>query len=74
MFDDRAGKILIDLLEDWGVDHIYGMPGDSINNLMEELRKAEDKIKFTQVRHEETGASAAASYLELTEKLDMIGR
>ncbi|MEK4306818.1 pyruvate oxidase [Oceanobacillus sp. FSL K6-0251] len=69
MFDDRAGKVLVDLLENWGVNHIYGMPGDSINNLMEELRKAEDKIKFVQVRHEEAGALAAASYAKLTGKL-----
>lgn len=69
MFDKRAGKVLVDLLADWGVDHIYGMPGDSINNLMEELRKAEDKIKFIQVRHEEAGALAASSYAKLTGKL-----
>ncbi|GIO25333.1 pyruvate oxidase [Oceanobacillus sp. J11TS1] len=69
MFDDRAGKVLVDLLADWGVDHIYGMPGDSINNLMEELRKAQEKIQFIQVRHEEAGALAAASYAKLTGKL-----
>lgn len=69
MFDDRAGKVLVEQLSDWGVDHIYGMHGDSINNLMEELRKAEDKIKFIQVRHEEAGALAASSYAKLTGKL-----
>ncbi|GGP11297.1 hypothetical protein GCM10011346_22900 [Oceanobacillus neutriphilus] len=57
MFDDRAGKVLVEQLSGWGVDHIYGMHGDSINNLMEELRKAEDKIKYIQVRHEEAGHS-----------------
>ncbi|MCT1901685.1 pyruvate oxidase [Oceanobacillus sojae] len=69
MFDDRAGKILVELLSDWGVDHIYGMHGDSINHLMEELRKAEDKIKYIQVRHEEAGALAASAYAKLTGKL-----
>lgn len=64
-----AGEVLIDLLVQWGVEHIYGMPGDSINSLMEPLRKAQDKIKFIQVRHEEAGALAAASYAKLTGKL-----
>ncbi|MFD1066730.1 pyruvate oxidase [Oceanobacillus locisalsi] len=69
MFDDRAGKVLVDLLEKWGVNHIYGMPGDSINNIMEELRKAAENIKFVQVRHEEAGALAASSYAKLTGNL-----
>ncbi|WP_077596077.1 pyruvate oxidase [Oceanobacillus kimchii] len=69
MFEDRAGKVLVDLLSEWGVDHIYGMPGDSINQLMEELRKEKDKMKFIQVRHEEAGALAAASYAKLTGKI-----
>lgn len=69
MFRKKAGEVLVDLLIEWGVDHIYGMPGDSINSLIEPLRKAKDKIKFIQVRHEEAGALAAAAYAKLTGKL-----
>ncbi|MGC4377337.1 pyruvate oxidase [Fictibacillus sp. Mic-4] len=69
MFNKRAGEVLIDLLLEWEVDHIYGVPGDSINHVIEELRKVEDKIKFIQVRHEEVGALAAASYAKLTGKI-----
>ncbi|WP_019119528.1 pyruvate oxidase [Brevibacillus massiliensis] len=69
MFGKLAGEVLVDLLIEWGVDHIYGMPGDSINSLIEPLRKAQDKIKFIQVRHEEAGALAAAAYAKLTGKL-----
>ena len=69
MFRKKAGEYLVDLLIDWGVDHIYGMPGDSINSLIEPIRKAKDKIKFIQVRHEEAGALAAAAYAKLTGKL-----
>jgi len=69
MFGKSAGEVLIEMLIDWGVDHIYGMPGDSINSLIEPLRKAKDKIKFIQVRHEEAGALAAAAYAKLTGKL-----
>lgn len=69
MFRKKAGEVLVDLLVEWGVDHIYGMPGDSINSIIEPLRKAQDKIKFIQVRHEEAGALAASSYAKLTGKL-----
>ncbi|BCU81862.1 pyruvate oxidase [Polycladomyces abyssicola] len=69
MFRKTAGETLVDLLIKWEVDHIYGMPGDSINSIIEPLRKAQDKIKFIQVRHEEAGALAAASYAKLTGKL-----
>lgn len=65
MFEKKAGTHVIELLKQWQVDHIYGMPGDSINEFMEELRK-EDSIRFIQVRHEETGALAAAAYAKLT--------
>lgn len=69
MFAKTAGEALVDLLIDWGVEHIYGMPGDSINSIIEALRKKQDKIKFIQVRHEEAGALAAAAYAKLTGKL-----
>lgn len=69
MFRKSAGDIMMDMLIDWGVDHIYGMPGDSINTLIESIRKVKDKIDFIQVRHEETGALAAAAYAKLTGKL-----
>jgi pyruvate oxidase len=69
MLGKTAGEVLIELLIEWGVDHVYGMPGDSINSIMEPLRKAKDKIRFIQVRHEEAGALAAAAYAKLTGKL-----
>ncbi|WP_085523730.1 pyruvate oxidase [Tuberibacillus sp. Marseille-P3662] len=69
MFRKKAGEAMMDLLIDWGVDHIYGMPGDSINSIFEPLRKVQDDIKFVQVRHEEAGALSAAAYAKLTGKL-----
>ncbi|MDN3437886.1 pyruvate oxidase [Planococcus sp. APC 3900] len=68
MFDRTAGSYVVELLKDWDVDHIYGMPGDSINEFMEELRK-EEAIRFIQIRHEETGALAASAYSKLTGKI-----
>ncbi|MGP4068272.1 pyruvate oxidase [Halobacillus sp. B29] len=69
MFDQRTGEVLTQQLIDWGVNHIYGMPGDSINEFIDDIRKREEELSFLQVRHEETGALAAAAYAKLTGKL-----
>jgi pyruvate oxidase len=69
LFDKRAGTVLVDQLIEWKIDHVYGLPGDSINQLMEDLRKAKDQIDFYQVRHEEVAALAAKSYAKLTGKI-----
>ncbi|WP_099157932.1 pyruvate oxidase [Virgibacillus ndiopensis] len=69
MFEKRTGEILTDLLVQWKVNHIYGMPGDSINELIDDLRKKQENIDFIQIRHEEVGALAASSYAKLTGKL-----
>lgn len=60
---------LVDVLTDWGVKHVYGLPGDSIDTTVDGLRKQQDKIKFIQIRHEEVGALAAAAEAKLTGKL-----
>ncbi|GGC80072.1 pyruvate oxidase [Thalassobacillus devorans] len=69
LLEKRTGAVMTEMLIDWGIDHIYGMPGDSINELIDDLRKQEEKLKFIQVRHEEVGALAAASYAKLTGKI-----
>ena len=55
-----AADILIDSLEDWGVEVIFGLPGDGINGIMDALRRRQDKVRFIQVRHEESAAWPAA--------------
>lgn len=69
MFEKRTGEILADMLIDHGVKRIYGMPGDSINEFVDDLRKKEDSIDFIQIRHEEVGAFAASSHAKLTGEL-----
>ena len=64
-----GADILIDVLEEWGVKVIFGLPGDGINGIMEALRKAEDRIRFVQVRHEEAAAFMACAYAKYTGKL-----
>jgi thiamine pyrophosphate-dependent acetolactate synthase large subunit-like protein len=64
-----TGEILVERLIDWGVDTIFGMPGDGINGIFEALRVAQDKIRFIQVRHEESAAFMATSYAKFTGRL-----
>src|SRR5437667_6033519 len=64
-----AAEVLIDRLIDWGVDVIFGLPGDGINGIMEALRTRHDCMRFIQVRHEEAAAFMACGYAKYTGKL-----
>jgi pyruvate dehydrogenase (quinone) len=64
-----AADVLIETLEHWGVEVIFGLPGDGINGIMEALRRAKDRIRFVQVRHEEAAAFMACGYAKFTGKL-----
>src|ERR687891_470042 len=64
-----ASDILIAVLQDWGVDTVFGLPGDGINGIMEALRKKRDEIRFVQVRHEEAAAFMACGYAKFTGRL-----
>ena len=64
-----AADVLVDVLHDWGVEVIFGLPGDGINGIMEALRKRQDEIRFVQVRHEEAAAFMACAYAKFTGRL-----
>src|SRR5215472_13100655 len=64
-----AADVLVEKLMEWGVDTIFGLPGDGINGLMEALRKQQKKIRFIHVRHEESAAFMACAYAKFTGKL-----
>src|SRR4051795_7856803 len=65
----NASDVLIEKLIDWGVDVVFGLPGDGINGIMEALRTHQEQIKFVQVRHEEAAAFMACGYAKVTGKL-----
>src|SRR5207302_725590 len=66
-----AAEILVDTIIDWGVDTVFGIPGDGINGIMEAIRKrvVEKKLRFVQVRHEESAAFMACGHAKFTGKL-----
>ncbi len=66
---DTASDLFLERLMGWGVDTIFGLPGDGINGFMEALRKRQGEIRYVHVRHEEVGAMAAVGYAKFTGKL-----
>src|SRR3954469_4195460 len=66
-----TAEIVIDTILDWGVDTIFGIPGDGINGIMEAIRKRQEdkKLRFIQVRHEEAAALMACGYAKFTGRL-----
>ena len=67
--DQTASDVLVERLMEWGVDTIFGLPGDGINGLMEALRTRHEKLQYIHVRHEEVAAMAAVGYAKFTGKL-----
>ncbi|WP_297217195.1 thiamine pyrophosphate-dependent enzyme [Thermoplasma sp.] len=63
-----VADVIIKTLAELGVKRIYGIPGDSINPLVDALR-TQDKIEFVQTRHEEGAALEAAFEAKLTGQL-----
>lgn len=64
-----AADCLVETVYHWGVDTIFGLPGDGINGILESLRQRADKIRFVQVRHEEAAAFMACAYAKYTGRL-----
>src|SRR5256714_2383606 len=64
-----AADVLVEVLMEWGVEVIFGLPGDGINGIMEALRKRQERVRFIQVRHEESAAFMACGYAKFTGRL-----
>ncbi|WP_049572634.1 thiamine pyrophosphate-dependent enzyme [Nonomuraea sp. SBT364] len=61
-----ASEVLIERLAEWGVDTVFGLPGDGINGIMEGLRRHADRVRFVLVHHEEAAAFMAAAHAKAT--------
>jgi len=64
--NETAADQLVERLIEWGIDTVFGLPGDGINGVIESLRTRADRIRFIHVRHEETAALAACAYGKFT--------
>ncbi|MEQ4721295.1 thiamine pyrophosphate-binding protein [Nonomuraea sp. B19D2] len=64
-----AAESLIERLAEWGVDTVFGLPGDGINGIMEGLRRHRDRVRFVLVHHEEAAAFMATGYAKATGRI-----
>src|SRR5881275_3543796 len=64
-----VADMIVERLIDWGVEVIFGLPGDGVDGMFEALRTHAEKLKFIQVRHEEAAAFAACGYAKYTGRL-----
>ncbi len=64
-----VADMIVERLIDWGVEVIFGLPGDGVDGMFEALRTHADNLRFIQVRHEEAAAFAACGYAKFTGRL-----
>ncbi len=64
-----AADVFVEAILDWGIDLIFGIPGDGNLGIVEALRKRKDRIRFIHVRHEESAAFMACAYAKYTGKI-----
>lgn len=63
--ENTVSEVLIDQIAEWGVQYVFGIPGTSTLGVVDAVRKS-SKVKYLQVRHEETAAFMASAYGKLT--------
>src|SRR4051812_32254615 len=63
---ELVADFILKRLTEWGVQRIYGYPGDGINALMGAMDRAGGDPDFVQVRHEEMAAFMACAHAKWT--------
>jgi pyruvate dehydrogenase (quinone) len=61
-----VSDFMLERLSEWGVNRIYGYPGDGINGILGALASAENRFEFIQVPHEEVAAFMACAHGKFT--------
>ncbi|HEY1370552.1 MAG TPA: thiamine pyrophosphate-requiring protein [Gaiellaceae bacterium] len=66
---ELVADFILARLTEWGVERIYGYPGDGINAMLGALDRAKGKPDFVQARHEEMSAFMACGHAKWTGEL-----
>jgi pyruvate dehydrogenase (quinone) len=61
-----VADFLLERLRAWGVEHVFGYPGDGINGIIGAFSRADDDPRFVQSRHEEMSALEAVGYAKFS--------
>ncbi|MEU9791330.1 thiamine pyrophosphate-requiring protein [Streptomyces sparsogenes] len=62
----QVSDYVLERLREWGVNRVYGYPGDGINGLLGAFDRAKGDPEFIQVRHEEMAAFMACAHAKFT--------
>ena len=65
--EHTVSEVLINQIAEWGVQYVFGIPGTSTLGIVDAIRKTNGKVKYVQVRHEQTAAFMASAYGKLTD-------
>lgn len=66
---DLVADVVLARLREWGVEHVFGYPGDGINGLLAAWGRAGNQPRFLQARHEEMAAFEAVGYAKFSGKV-----
>jgi pyruvate dehydrogenase (quinone) len=69
MSKQEVSDYLLQRLRAWGVEHVFGYPGDGINGILAALGRADNRPMFIQSRHEEMSAFQAVGYAKFTDRV-----
>lgn len=61
----NVSDFIVQRLDEWKVNRIFGYPGDGINGILGALNRS-GKIRFIQTRHEEMAAFMACAHAKFT--------
>ncbi len=64
--EHTVSDVLINQIAQWGVKYVFGIPGTSTLGIVDAVRKSNGKVRYIQVRHEETAAFMTSAYGKLT--------
>ena len=64
--EHTVSEVLINQIAEWGVQYVFGIPGTSTLGVVDAIRRTNGKVKYIQVRHEQTAAFMASAYGKLT--------
>lgn len=64
-----VSDVVVERLREWGVERVYGYPGDGINGIFGALNRHSDEVELILHRHEEEAAFAATAHAKMTGRL-----
>lgn len=62
----KVSEYIIHRLSAWGINRVYGYPGDAINSILGAISRNGHLVQFIQVRHEEMAAFMACAHAKFT--------